>query len=173
MYETAVISTTAVEHHMNIVRFAWMKYSKMRKMPSLSFCLCSWFKRRSMSFGKKKFCHEVHILLFLKAGFLSRSSWRMLSVWSQEADCLEVLHHIWRIAEPPDCYCHSWWIYPPWSEENSCFIWSDLACHHSLFTERCHCRSHHHRLCGRRTSQSADLKVHNDVAVWCPWRWRE
>jgi len=63
-----MIGSTAIEHHMNIVRFAWMEYSKMRKIPLWSFCLCSWFTRLSMSFGKE-FSHEIHILLF-KGWFL-------------------------------------------------------------------------------------------------------
>ena len=62
------MGSTAVIHHINIVRFAWMEYRKMRKILSQSFCLCSWFKRLRMSFGKE-FRHEVPILQF-KGWFL-------------------------------------------------------------------------------------------------------
>ena len=66
-----MIGSTAVKYHTNIFRFALMEYSKMMKIPSRSFCLCSWFKRLSISFGmslamKSMFC-------CLRAGFSIRS----------------------------------------------------------------------------------------------------
>ena len=145
-----MIGSTAIEHHTNIVRFAWMEYSKMRKIPLWSFCLCSWLPGSACPLEKRLAMKSTYCCL--RAGFLSRSLQRdfkwLISRNRFSGSFTSSLKGKGATQLPLSFLMNQ----SPWSRENNCLLWSDPACHHSLFGDRFYCRPRFHRLCGRSIS---------------------